>query len=47
MKYTGPYIKKPDYMSDSEALLKTIKDDVIVPEDQDKAIPSEHLPENV
>ena len=47
MKYTGPNIKKPDYMSDSTALLKTIEDDMVVTEDEDKAVPSEHLPPNV
>ena len=47
MRYTGPNIKKPDYMSDSAALLKTIEDDMVVTEDEDKAVPSEHLPPNV
>ena len=47
MRYTGPNIKKPDYMSDSTALLKTIEDDMVVAEDENKAVPSEHLPANV
>ena len=34
-------------MSDSTALLKTIEDDMVVTEDEDKAVPSEHLPPNV
>ena len=47
VKYTGPTIKKPDYVSDSTALLKSIKDDVLDAKKEDKAVPSEHLPYSV